>query len=103
MDHPTTDVGEPEDDTTYVLEDAIRAVYERPDAHGKPEDTFEKIAEMWNAYVGFSEEFLDAEDVANMMILLKVARNSEGHYHEDNYIDIAGYAENGARLHYDRN
>jgi hypothetical protein len=100
MDHPTTDVGT----DTYVLQEAIQTVYERPDTHGKPEDTFTAIAGLWNEFLvagGVRDPNLDGEDVANMMVLLKVARNAEGHYHEDNYTDIAGYAENGARLNHD--
>jgi len=83
---------------TEVLREAAEVVYERPDTHGRPEDSFRKIAGLWNAYMGFDEPYFDAEDVANMMILLKVARNSEGHYHKDNYVDIAGYSECGAKL-----
>lgn len=85
---------------TEILEQAAEVVYDRPDQHGEPEDSFERIADLWGAYLGVSGTPLDIddEDVANMMILLKVARNAEGHYHADNYVDIAGYAENGARL-----
>ena len=83
---------------TEILAEAAETVYERPDQHGEPEDSFHRIARMWDAYLGPGNTSVDAEDVANMMVLLKVARNAEGHYHEDNYVDIAGYAENGARL-----
>lgn len=96
MDHPTTEI--PVDQDTEVLDKAAEVVYERPDTHGKPEDSFSKIARLWAAFLGTA---VTPEDVANMMILLKVARNSKGHYHEDNYTDIAGYAENGARLNND--
>ena len=89
---------------TEILEDAARVVYERPDTHGEAEDSFERIAHLWNGYL-VSEEFFDpnitSEDVCNMMMLLKIARNAEGHYHKDNYVDLAGYAENGARLNND--
>jgi len=87
---------------THILHSAIETVYERPETHGEPEDSFETIAEMWNGYFrgnGIGDPNIRPHDVANLMVLLKVARNSEGHYHEDNYVDIAGYAENGARLH----
>lgn len=88
---------------TRILGKAAETVYSRPDAHGEPEDSFETIGRLWHDYLyakmGDSGSIsVDAEDVANMMILLKVARNAEGHYHEDNYVDIAGYAENGDRL-----
>lgn len=57
--------------------------------HGKPENTFGKIAEFWSSYLGVP---LDAHDVTVMMVLFKVARIKCGAYIPDNYIDIAGYA-----------
>lgn len=81
---------------THVLDDARDVVYDRPEQHGAPEDSFGRIADMWAAYLGVD---VGPEDVANMMAALKIARNAEGVYHEDNYVDMAGYAENGARLH----
>lgn len=98
LHHLTTEV----DDETRVLDEAKRTVYDRPDTHGEPEDTFQAIAELWNGYLragGITDPNIQPHDVADMMVLLKVARNAEGHYHADNYVDIAGYAENGARLH----
>jgi len=86
---------------TYVLEQAAETVYERPDTHGEPEDSFDTIAGFWGTYLdsrGIPPTAITGEDVANMMMLLKIARNAEGVYHEDNYVDLAGYAENGARL-----
>lgn len=59
--------------------------------YGEPEDNFQKIAEFWSTYRGVA---FTSQDVAMMMILLKVAR---GHQ-QDTYIDIAGYAVCGATL-----
>jgi len=67
----------------------------RQGAYGTPEDNFTRIAQFWTAYTGVP---LYAEDVANMMILLKVARASSGVYCEDNYVDIAGYAACGGEI-----
>jgi hypothetical protein len=102
MNHPTSSIKE--ENPTEILDKAAEIVYDRPDSHGEPEDSFKTIAEMWNGYLrggGIPDPNIRPHDVANMMVLLKVARNAEGHYHEDNYVDIAGYAENGARLHDD--
>jgi hypothetical protein len=99
MNHPTSNVEE--DNPTEILDKAAEIVYDRPDSHGEPEDSFGRIADFWQSYLGVPSCVIEPEDVANMMVLLKVARNAEGHYHEDNYVDIAGYAENGARLHDD--
>lgn len=102
MKHPTTEAEreyrEAKELETYILDKAERTVYQRPEAHGNPEDSFETIASMWTAYLGAQ---VTASDVANLMVLLKVSRNAEGQYQEDNWVDIAGYAENGARLQSD--
>jgi hypothetical protein len=79
-----------------AIDGAVEAIYERSERYGEPEDSFSRIAQLWSGYV---KEDLDAKDVSNMMILLKVARNAEGYYHGDNYDDIVGYAEHGKRLH----
>lgn len=68
---------------------------ERQGTYGEAENSFSVIAQMWTAYLGKN---LTSEDVANMMILLKVARNSSGVYKDDNWIDICGYAALGGEI-----
>jgi hypothetical protein len=80
---------------TEILDQAAETVYNRPDQHGEPEDTFESIARFWSDYL---EVDISETDVTKMFILMKVARSKEGHYDEDNPEDVAGYAENWARL-----
>lgn len=75
----------------------------RETAYGKAENNFKLIAKLWTAYLNandyvIDERILKAKDVANMMILLKVARNATGRGKDDNYIDIAGYAACGGEL-----
>ena len=64
-------------------------------ARGNPENSFVPIAAMWNAYLGAKfqdQQFkLSEEDVAWMMVLLKVARATTK-YSRDNSVDAAGYA-----------
>lgn len=88
-----------------ILEAAKKIVCtDREAAYGKPEDNFGLIAEFWGAYMraaaGSIEDWdmLSAEDVAAMMILLKLARiaTGKGKGKADNWIDIAGYAACGA-------
>ena len=67
----------------------------RDKKYGTPEDNFQKIAELWNAYLRHRSE-IHAEDVAVMMILLKVARMDTGEPTADTWVDIAGYAACGA-------
>jgi len=55
--------------------------------YGKPEESLERIAAMWSAYLGHT---ITPQDVALCMTLLKIAR--EAHFHkQDNLVDAAGY------------
>ncbi len=70
---------------------------EREKQYGKPEDNFAAVAQMWEVYlrsqcVGEGADVCIApEDVAMMMVLLKVGRLMTGDYLADNYVDICGY------------
>lgn len=80
-----------------ILNAAIKTVCEeRQDSYGKPENNFAIIAHLWSGYLG--GVVLKAEDVAIMMILLKLARIRTGKFKPDNYIDIAGYAACAAEV-----
>lgn len=93
----------------------------REDTHGSPQDTFATIAEIWTALLkkkimrdvteisgslNLTSNFVSSEiaakfkvtpsEVANMMAAMKIARTADNPYHEDNWIDIAGYAACGA-------
>lgn len=68
---------------------------DREGTYGKPEDSFSRIADYWTTYLGLR---VTPSDVANMMILLKVARNGSGVYKNDNWIDICGYSALGSEL-----
>lgn len=71
--------------------DVADRIEDRGDVH---EDSFSEIADLWATYL---DADVDESDVANMMVLLKVARNANGVYEADNYTDIAGYAYWGDR------
>jgi hypothetical protein len=58
---------------------------------------------LWTTYFNTAkntEDWYDITptDVANMMILMKMARLMNKSDHEDSWIDIAGYAANGCEL-----
>lgn len=73
-----------------ILDAAEKCVcHDRQDTHGRPEDSFGDIADLWTAYKGVK---FDPVDVAQMMILLKIARAKGNPKHADNWIDMAGYA-----------
>lgn len=65
-------------------------VTERAQHYGDPRPNHDRIAGLWSAYLGTP---ITAHDVAAMMVLLKVARAKVDPGHDDNLIDIIGYAE----------
>lgn len=82
-----------------ILETAAQLVDgERARLHGDKVENHNCIAGLWSAYLRITQDRratggVDAIDVANMMILLKVARTVSGGDHNiDNYVDAAGYA-----------
>lgn len=68
---------------------------DRNSTYGSPEDSFQKVANLWSAYKGI--EFT-GKDVALMLALLKVGRLSANPTHDDSWIDLAGYAACGSEL-----
>lgn len=88
-----------------VLDEAKAIVtQDRCEQYGGPEDSFRVIGELWSAYLRGREVLKPGEEigpdmVANMMVLLKVARASTAiEPKRDNYIDMAGYAACAAEL-----
>jgi|TARA_R110000787_G_scaffold256790_1_gene362030 hypothetical protein len=76
-----------------ILQRASKIVAgDRAEDYGSIWRNHQNIAQLWNGYLYNAEGLLTAEDVANMMELLKIARRKVGACKEDNYIDGAGYA-----------
>lgn len=74
-----------------ILDNAKKCVCgQRQQDYGTPENNFERIAALWNAYLG--EAIVDAVDVAMLLALLKVARIKTGAGTDDSFVDLAGYA-----------
>jgi len=65
-------------------------------SHGDAYKNHAEIAEYWNTFLDNKLKpmaNITAEDVALMMILLKISRNNQGKkFNIDNFVDIAGYA-----------
>lgn len=85
-----------------ICEEALKTINgERQDQYGNPEDTFKKIADLWSAYLFSGSgrvEILTPDMVADMMILLKIARERGGKGKKDNMVDLIGYAALAARI-----
>ena len=93
----TNNYGTTSSSKTIAVE-AAETVEENRKVYGSPFTAHCRIAELWNAYLnGFSKLeklcILSPEDVALMMILLKIARLQESPDHRDSLVDIIGYAE----------
>lgn len=86
-----------------VLELARECVCsDRQAQYGSPENNFALIATFWELYLEeklqLTEVAIEAEDVAMMMALLKIARCTTGQVKLDNYVDLAGYAACGGEI-----
>lgn len=83
-----------------LLEAADLITGDRNISYGEPTQNFTNIAEFLTTRLGHKlrdGEVITPADVADMMILLKVARNI-GNTKRDTYVDIAGYAGCGAEI-----
>lgn len=81
-----------------VLREAERCVCgQREQDYGTPEDSFQKIGNLWTVYLNYATK-IDAEDVAAMMALLKIVRISENPQHMDSWVDGCGYFACGGEI-----
>jgi hypothetical protein len=74
-----------------ALRDAASIITgDRDKQYGGPEENFERISKIWSVILNVP---ITREDVAMMMVGLKVARyaNKSG-FQPDTWVDIAGYA-----------
>lgn len=85
--------------TESILQEAQTIIFgARNASYGHPRDNFKDIARLWEGYLHKYGVILEPIDVANLMILMKVARISGNGYHRDSVTDIAGYAGTIERL-----
>jgi hypothetical protein len=76
---------------------------DRRETHGDFRENFQAIAMLWNSYLvsrdfGVTNTFITSIDVAQMMVLLKIARTMNGRLNPDDYVDAIGYATIAAGL-----
>lgn len=77
-----------------ILQEAEELINgQRREDYGDAKACFERIATFWSAYLGIRiGNSLSPYDVANMMILLKVARDAHDPGQSQNMVDVIGYA-----------
>lgn len=77
-----------------TLETAIKLTAgDRNRAYGPPHGNLSDCALLWDAYLAIRKGAqIDAEAVAWMNVLQKVARSVQPGYHPDNYTDAAAYS-----------
>jgi len=81
---------------THILETANEYVTrDRVATHGDAEDSFGKLAAIWGARLGVH---IRPDQVAIMMLDLKTVRAWDNPKHQDNWIDMAGYAACGGEI-----
>ncbi len=76
-----------------ILTEAEAIIYgDREETYGDPAINLIRIANFWNTYLGNQDHeiTLSPEDVAMMMVLLKIARQQHK-FKLDNLVDAAGY------------
>ena len=86
-----------------ILEEAHEIIHgDREQTYGNFSKNLENIAALWRVYIdAIADEdgtfYLEAKDVAMMMVLLKVAREGNAHK-RDNLVDICGYTALAQKL-----
>lgn len=80
-----------------MLQAAADTVRARGGTHGDWRENMENTAELWSAYL---KQPIAAEQVAVMMVLVKVSRMTCGTLNLDDYDDLLGYGALAAALVY---
>jgi hypothetical protein len=80
------------DENQNLLEQANDTIADRAEQYGPPDENFEKIANLWSAYLGVE---VTKYDYAQMMLLAKVGRTRTGKSDDDEELDKIGYAFTG--------
>ena len=87
-----TPAAQPGKHASSFLEDAVSTMKQRAaqrDASGSGERSMERTVNIFNAWTGNK---LTVQDGWRFMIALKQAREIQGNFHEDDYVDLAAYA-----------
>ena len=76
-------------DSANIADKAKEIIYgDRERVYGHPGKNLELIAKFWSDYLGAD---IKADNVCDMMILLKLSRLKNTPDHEDSMVDLIGY------------
>ena len=80
-----------------IEQEAREIIYgDREKTYGHPAKNIEQIAELWSAY---TRTTITADQVCDMMILLKLARLKNNPTHRDSLVGMIGYTLLKERIH----
>lgn len=95
LSEPSPFTDEAVSERVRILREAEKIITkDRNGSYGDPEDNFQRIADLWNVFLGDrmkDGQALTPGDTAALMILVKMAREMNAP-HPDNKTDIIGYA-----------
>ena len=69
---------------------------DRQETYGSPEEAFTRIGRMWGAIL--DRDDIPAHEVDLMMLALKIIRIANNPQHEDSWLDLSGYIQNGRKI-----
>lgn len=72
-----------------LLKFSTATLTQRGESHGDILTDFQLTADLWSSYLGST---VKPTDVAQMMVLLKIARTVAGGLNMDDYVDQSGYS-----------
>lgn len=78
-----------------ILEQAMLTLDERGKTHGDVRELFATVANLWTEYINHD---FSVQEVAAMMVLLKIARTRHGGDNPDDWLDAVGYSALGGEL-----
>ncbi len=80
-----------------IEKEAREIIYaDREKTYGHPAKNIEHIAALWSAYTNTT---ITADQVCDMMVLLKLARLKNNPTHRDSLVDMIGYTLLKERIH----
>lgn len=84
--------------SSEILLEAAETVRQRGERYGDCTDVLGSTMDMFEVYLRLKGGKYEAHDTAVFNIIQKLVRIGSGQSHQDNWVDIAGYAALGAEV-----